>query len=149
MTTITQTAPWPTELEAIVDGCTYRRHEGWRLRLDADQDRDEVDGQLVGHGTTLVVTTKGYDTYNPDQGANYRVSHYFIVPAATYNRAAWMRWLFEQFAKVELHECMENFVVDGERPFAPLHGPGCDPYVVHELATDVERRTRFTGEVVQ
>lgn len=122
MTTITQTAPWPTELEAIVDGCTYRRHEGWRLRLDADQDRDEVDGQLVGHGTTLMVTTKGYDTYNPDQGANYRVSHYFIVPAATYNRAAWMRW---------------------------LHGPGCNPYVVHELATDVERRTRFTGEVVQ
>lgn len=102
----------------------------------------------MGHGTTLVITTKGFDAYHPDRGTNYRVHHYFIVPAATYNRDAWRRWLFEQFAKVELHETMENFVIDGKRPFAPLHGPGCDPYVVHEYATDEQKRTRFTGELL-
>jgi hypothetical protein len=34
------------------------------------------------------------------------------------------------------------------RPFAPTHGPGDDPYVVHEYADETQRRTRFTGELL-
>lgn len=144
----TQVAPWPSDLEVLVTKLRYRKHEGWRVFLEHDTSRDKVDGVIVGHGLTLVVTTKGYDTYHPEDGTNYRVNHYFIVPAATYNREAWARWLFEQLAKVEIHECMENFIIDNERPFAPLHGPGCDPYTVHQYATDIQKRTKFTGEVL-
>lgn len=148
-TELVQLAPWPDALAELVKKCRYRAHEGWRIHLAPNSDRDEVDGVVVGGGTTLVITTRGYDTYNPGDGPHYSVNHYFIVPAATYNRAAWDRWLFEQFAKVELHECMENYVdEDGNRPFAPLHGPGCDPYTVHQYATDEQKRTRFTGDVV-
>lgn len=186
-----QTAPYPDELDTLVADCRYRAHEGWSVTLEdvPDRDLDPVTQEPIGHGLTLKILTKGYDTYNPERGPGYRVYHYFIVPAATYNRAAWMRWLFECFAKVELHEAMENFTLrsdayepedvcecgceasdhDGrvseclkcgqtthrfapktpryERPFAPLHGPGEDPYVVHEYATGEQRRTRFTGEL--
>lgn len=191
---LVQTAPWPTELAELVNATSYREHEGWTVALRPDWPRDEVDGKIVGRGTTLVITTCGYDSYHPERGPKYRVQHFFIVPAATYNRAAWTRWLFEQFAKVELHECMEHFAlrddslidVDDEcaecshaatrhdgrtercgdcpgdapdhrfeparprysRPFAPLHGPGCDPYTVHQYATNEQRRTRFTGELL-
>ncbi len=144
-----QTAPYPTELADLVASCAYREHEGWQLFLGTEDRDKDADGKVVGSGLTFKVLTKGYDAYNPDAGQTYRVWHYFIVPTATYNRAAWCRWLFDQLAKVELHECMENFVIDGQRPFAPLHGPGCDPYTVHQYASDVERRTRFTGEVVE
>lgn len=144
-----QVAPYPHELADLVDKLSYRGHQGWNVDLVADVARDkDAAGNVIGRGLTLVVLTKGYDSYNPDAGPTYRVYHYFIVPAATYNRGAWQRWLFEQLAKVELHECMEHFVLDGQRPFAPLHGPGCDPYTVYQLSTDEQRRTRFTGEVL-
>lgn len=142
-----QTAPYPAELADLVAQLSYRAHENWRVWLDADLARDKVDGQVVGRGLTLVVLTRGFDSYNPEAGPYYGVHHYFIVPAATYNRDAWCRWLFEQLAKVELHEAMEHFVINGVRPFAPLHGPGCDPYTVHQAASDEQRRTRFTGEI--
>jgi hypothetical protein len=171
-----QSSPWPTDLEDLVSKCRYRAHEGWTVRLASDLPRDQatdengvVTGEVIGHGATLVITTKGYDSYHPERGWNYRTQHFFIVPAATYNRDAWCRWLFDQFVKVETHEAMEHFVIrhrtpdgqtsvgteDGqqnfwdERPFAPTHGPGCDPYVVHERTTDRQLRTRFTGEVVE
>lgn len=146
-----QSAPYPYDLAQLVKRSRYRRHEGWSASLhEVDRDRDS-NGHVIGRGLTLIITTKGYDTYHPDQGPNYCVNHYFIVPPATYGRQAWMRWLFDCYAKVELHECMENFVLESpegeERPFAPLHGPGEDPYTVHQYATDVQRRTRFTGAV--
>ncbi len=34
-----------------------------------------------------------------------------------------------------------------DRPFAPTHGPGDDPYVIHEYGSDLQRRTAFTGRV--
>jgi hypothetical protein len=143
---LTQSAPWPTALEQLVKACVYR--PGWHVRLIEDLDRDLVDGQIVGHGTTLVITTLGYDSYHPEDGQRYAVHHYFIVPAATYDAASWQRWLFEQYVLVETHEAMEFFTVDGARPYAPNHGPGRSPYVVHEYATETDRRTRFTGELV-
>jgi hypothetical protein len=46
---------------------------------------------------------------------------------------------------VDLHERMEDFVVGGERPYAPKHGPGRNPYVVHEVSTEEARGTSFRG----
>jgi hypothetical protein len=145
-----QVAPYPHKLADLVSRCSYRAHEGWVLDLVEDAQRDkDADGTVIGHGLTLSVLTKGFDSYRPENGATYRVYHYFIVPAATYNRASWQRWLFDQLLKVETHECMEHFIIDGERPMAPLHGPGDNPYSVHEYATDLQRRTKFTGEVLE
>src|SRR4051812_15864171 len=90
-----QMAPFPDELQDLVDNCWYREHEGWRVALrTTDRDKDGR-GEVIGRGLTLVVNTMGYDSYHPERGMNYGVYHYFIVPAATYNKNAWMRWLFE------------------------------------------------------
>lgn len=143
--TMEQYAPYPQELQELVDECTYR--PGWGVWL-SDQLRDPADthGHAAG-GLTLVIKTVGYDTYHPEYGQNYRVNHFFVVPAATYNRQSWLRWLFDCFHKVEFHECMEFFTVGGEKPFAPTHGPGDDPYVIHEIATDLQRKTNYRGQV--
>ncbi len=141
-----QEAPWPVELEDLVN--STRLWPGWTMKLQHNLLRDTKEiHQREGRGTTLVITTKTYNTYHYEDGQNYRVHHYFIVPAATYNRKSWMRWLFDRFADVQLHEAMEAFVVNGERPFAPHHGPGENPYVVIETGTDEEARTTFRGEV--
>lgn len=143
-----QTAPWPDALAELVAGTEL--WPGWSVRLEADTERDFAPddhgrSECIGRGATLVITTLGYNTYHPDRGQTYRVAHYFIVPAATYNRQSWRRWLFEQYAKVLLHEGMESFVVDGERPYAPHHGPGNDPYTVFEHGDALDARTSFRG----
>ena len=149
-TNLTQTAPWPAELEALVKRSRYRAHEGWRTQLIPDLLRDPADTHgAEGRGTTLVVTTEGFDTYHPEAGREYRVRHFFIVPAATYNAASWSRWLLERYMDVERHECMENFILENgphevlERPFSPTHGPGDDPYVVHEYAAAGAQHRRY------
>jgi hypothetical protein len=139
----TQTAPYPLELADLVAGCTYR--PGWAVYL-RDEIRDPADTHTgETRGLTLTIITNTINSYPPHDPM--RVRHLFAVPAATYNRASWLRWLFEQFAAVELHECMEFFTVDGEKPLAPNHGPGWDPYLVTQLTTDLDRRTSFRGEV--
>lgn len=148
MRRLTQKAPWPAALEQLVASTTYR--PGWTVELFEDVDRDFEPGdagrdRCIGHGTTLVVTTDTVNSYRPEQ--RIRVAHYFIVPAATYDERSWRRWLFEQLVKVELHECMEFFAIDGERPYAPSHGPGNDPYLVREVGSDLDRRTSFRGTV--
>ncbi len=60
------------------------------------------------------------------------------VPPAAYNERSWKRWLFEQILLVERHEAAEFFQVDGDRPFAPYHHDGNDPYIVFELSTEAE-----------
>jgi hypothetical protein len=71
-------------------------------------------------------------TYNPN---TYRrnemrlTRHEFVVPVATYNKAAWTRWVFDRIASIEMHETAECFEVDGQRVYAPHHGNGEDPYV--------------------
>lgn len=141
-----QTAPYPTILRDLVARCAL--WPGWTVTLVDDMPRDKVNGEVVGRGLTLVITTLGYDSYHPDRGQHYSVHHYFIVPAATYDERSWRRWLFDQYAKVWFHEAMESFQIDGERPYAPSHGPGNDPYMLREVGTDEDRRTRFTGEVL-
>lgn len=138
-----QMAPFPEELAELVAACEYR--PGWIVYL-RDEIRDPASTHGVeARGLTLSIVTDTINSYPPHQ--RIRVRHLFPVPAATYNRASWARWLFECFSKVELHECMEFFTIDGEKPFAPNHGPGWDPYLVTQLTTDLARRTSFRGEV--
>ncbi|MCU1494843.1 MAG: hypothetical protein JWO62_2607, partial [Acidimicrobiaceae bacterium] len=150
-----QYAPFPFDLAALVASVEYR--PGWTIKLvDVERDPADTHGHSAG-GLTLIITTCGYNSYHPDRGEHYRVNHYSIVPAATYNRASWLRWLFEQFLLVERHEAMEFFSVtvphpdDGlpvrKRPFAPTHGPGDDPYIVHEAASAIQTATSFRGEI--
>jgi hypothetical protein len=133
-----QYSPWPQTLVNLVGRLEYRR---WKFKLD------DIDRGQGSRGLTLIITTRGYDSYNPDHGENYRVNHYMPVPPAAFNEKSWRWWLFEQCLKVERHECMEFFKIDGKRPYAPLHGPGNDPYMVAERSTNREIQTMYTGEV--
>jgi hypothetical protein len=142
-----QIAPYPAELAALVAACRYR--PGWHLRLEPVV-RDPADTHSgESSGLTLTVTTEGYDSNHPQYGQNYRVAHFFAVPPATYNRRAWQRWLFDRLCDVERHEAMEFFFIGDAKPFAPLHGPGNDPYTVYETATPAEAATSFRGIVKQ
>ncbi len=153
---MTQTAPFPVELAEMVARLAYR--PGWTFTL-SHLDRDQGS-----EGLTLDIVTLGYNSYHPEQGEHYAVHHYMPVPPALYNRQSWQRWLFEQLLLVERHEACEFFRFEWDtpnqigtetlgtnhhvnRPYAPNHGPGWDPYIVTELTTNLDRRTRFTGEV--
>lgn len=135
-----QVAPDPTILSELLAELHYR--PGWTVAL---RDIDRGQGS---EGLTLIITTCGYDSYHPDRGETYRVNHYMPVPPAAYDRRSWQRWLFEQFLLVERHEACEFFAIGEERPYAPHHGPGNDPYIVFDHGTDVDVRTRFTGEIL-
>lgn len=133
-----QVSPFPTILEDLVARLKYR--PGWAIRLQS------IDRGQGSEGLTLIIRTMGFDSYHPERGQTYRVNHYMPVPPAAYNEKSWRRWLLEQFLLVERHEACEFFKVDGKRPYAPLHGPGNDPYVIFERSTDEEIRTMYTGE---
>jgi len=110
---------------------------------DMVRDPKKSHGGEAG-GLSLVLECSDTDAYGK---GTRRVAHIFPVPAATFNREAWMRWLFDRVADMRLHELMEYFTVGDEHPFAPLHGPGDNPYVVHVASSDLQRRTAYTGEV--
>jgi hypothetical protein len=132
-----QLAPYPQELADLVSNC--KLNPGWQVYLD-DMVRD------VGcSGLTLVIRVQGYDSYHPERGQLYRVHHYFPVPPATYDRRSWQAWLFKRYQDVVSHEACEFFQIDNERPYAPSHGPGNDPYLIREVGTDEDRRTSFRG----
>lgn len=142
-----QQAPDPAELADLVRRTRYKA--GWRFDL-ADLDRGQGST-----GLTLTILRVGPDSYHPEE--TIAVRHLFPVPPAAYNRRSWQRWLFDQICLVEQHEAAEFFRLaapgkgDGgedleHRPYAPLHGPGNDPYLIAELATDEDRRTSFRGD---
>ena len=141
MTHTLQEAPYPDALKDLIDALEYR--PGWTFSLDT------IDRGQGSMGLTLIITTKGYDSYHPEDGERYRVRHYMIVPAASYNRASWQRWLLDQCLLVERHEACEFFKIDGKRPYAPHHGPGNDPYIIFTHGSDVDKRTMYTGEVLK
>lgn len=153
--TMKQWAPFPDLLADLVERLRYR--PGWTFSLK-DKQRDDDHGRGTAGGLTFVIETLGYNSYHVDQGEHYSVYHYFIVPAATYDERSWRRWIFDSILKVETHETCEFFSLERwtsneagdeylaiERPFAPIHAPGADPYTVVEYATDEERRTSFRG----
>lgn len=141
-----QEAPYPVELEKLVHQLNYR--PGWHFYL---KQEDRGQGSA---GLTFEVLSLGYDTYHPDRGETYSVIHFFPVPPASYNAASWKRWLLDRLIEVETHEACEflRFVeIDPEnpkveRPFAPNHGPGWDPYAIRELNTVEAAETTFRGE---
>lgn len=135
--TMRQEAAFPTVLADLVAGLSYR--EGWRFTL-GDVERGQGSA-----GLTFCATGQYADTYNPE--TTIRVRHLFPVPPAAYDVRSWRRWLFERILEVERHEAAEFFQIDGERPYAPHHGPGNDPYIIFEHGTDEDVRTNFRGEL--
>lgn len=127
-----QEAPNPEALYELVEQLDYK---GWEVYLA------EVDRGQGSNGLTLVITRQGPDTYHPEK--TIRVEHFMPVPPAAYNRASWQRWLFEMFLLVERHECAEFFIIAGNRPYAPNHSFGENPYTIHDLTTEETRRTSF------
>jgi len=132
-----QEAPYPDVLDAMVK--TLRYKPGWQFRL-ADLDRGQGST-----GLTLVIHITGPDSYHPERQIS--VNHYMLVPPAAYDARSWRRWLFDQVLLVEQHEACEFFTLDGEKPYAPSHGPGNDPYLIREVGTLDDQRTSFRGEL--
>jgi hypothetical protein len=149
--TMMATAPWPHDLE---DLCKRARCWNWKFSLSTN---DSHDGGLVT-GTRLVIHTYGEDAYHP--GRPRPVQFHFPIPACTFDRASWTRWLLDRIKDVQAHETGEalHFVyqrenTDGEmvevaeRPFAPLHGPGRDPHRFYEAGIPYsEVRVTQSGE---
>lgn len=117
-----QSAPYPHVLADLVSRLRFR--PGWTFDLfDQVRDKDAATREPTTDGLTLDIVTKGYDSYHPERGETYRVHHYRIVPAATYNEQSWQRWLLEQCMIVDDHEACEFFAtttpctkcVDGTR----------------------------------
>lgn len=159
MSDMRQVAPYPHDLAELVGSLRYRKHLGWQVWLDDDCQRDKP-GRHTGEsrGLTLVVQRCGPDTYNPDH--LMAVNHYFAVLPATFNRQSWMRWLFDRLGDVDTHERMEDFAFEMtvadqhgcesrslDRPYAPCHGPGWDPYLITVERTAADRRTTFRGDL--
>jgi hypothetical protein len=95
----------------------------------------------------LFITVKGYNNYKQDE--QFIVTHVQPVPHTTYNEKSWRRWIFEQCQRVMVHELGEcvRFGPDEERPFAPMHGPGEDPYTLHEWRSEEDALTTQDGSI--
>lgn len=111
---------------------------GWSFRLR--MSNDDIYPKLV-------ITVPGYDSSRPDDKIPMTVAHFYPVPEATYNEKTWRRWVFERCRGVENHELGEWFRDGAERPFAPLHGPGEDPYTVHEFRPEADALTTQDGSM--
>jgi hypothetical protein len=152
-----QIALYPEILAGLVERLDYLSRDGWTVGLS------HMDRGQGSEGLTLIVHRVGPDTYNP--GRILRVNHYFPVPPAAYNEKSWQRWIFDRLGDVDTHERMENFKLRRpgrqcghvpmhagdlcpdiwERPYAPNHGPGNDPYAVRELGSVEDQETDFRG----
>lgn len=120
-------------LRRVVAEAKYK--PGWTFRIV------EEDGAL-----RLVITDYDcIDAYEPHRPMP--LSHYHPVPIATYNEKTWKRWVYEQCRRVENHEIGEWLRWGDERPFAPLHGPGEDPYTVHEYRDESDARVKQDGSM--
>lgn len=150
-----QYAPYPVELEKLVGRLKYR--PGWRFALrDVERDPEDTHSGSAG-GLTFEVYALTMDAYHANLKMQRYTRHLFVVPAATYNAIAWLEWIGQCLDLIEQHERCEfmrlgngdsyEFNDEDMRPFAPLHGPGDNPYVVHHLASDLQRRTSWQGVV--
>lgn len=133
---MTQVAPMPWPLMSLVQRLTIRQ-PGWSAVVE-DMNRGQGSKGLTLTITALVPDSRG--------GGQIRIAHLFPVPPAAYNERSWQRWLFDRYCDVLRHEAAEQFDIDGRLPYAPLHAPGNDPYMVVE-ATEVEEHTDNQGRV--
>ena|SRR5665213_3344364 len=120
----------------MVLSATLSANRGWRFRI-VDEDGAK----------RLVITVDGYDSSKPVAMMPFTVGHYFPIPQASYNEKTWRRWIFECCRRVENHELGEWFRIGNDRPFAPLHGPGEDPYTVHEFRPEADALTTQDGSM--
>jgi len=127
-----QRAPYPHALANVVAKIEYKKEFSFSLF-----NGDRGDGSF---GLTLQIQCFTPDSYNPTRERG--VNHWFIVPAATYDERAWMRWVFDRIVDVETHEACEFFKVQGVRPYAPNHGHGRNPYTIIERGTDADAKRR-------
>lgn len=95
----------------------------------------------------LIIQIAGVNNY--DHSKPFTVNHAHPVPTTTYNEKSWRRWIFEQCIRTMNHELGESlrFGVDEVRPFAPMHGPGEDPYTVHEWRSESDALTTQDGSL--
>lgn len=121
-------------LERIVDETACK--PGWSFHL-ADEDGAK----------RLVITIKGVNNY--DHSKPFTVSHWHPVPIATFSERVWRRWIFDQCIRTMNHEIGESLRFGPEelRPFAPMHGPGEDPYTVHEWRPESDALTIQDGSL--
>lgn len=148
-----QEAPYPAELDSLVGSLTYK--DGWSFLLR------ELDRGQGSKGLTLVITVTTVNSYPPHEPL--RVAHYMPVPPAAYDARSWRRWLFDQILLVERHEAAEfyrfpvppkydaaanvHLAQPDERPYAPSHGFGQDPYLIREIGTEEDQRMSFRNEL--
>jgi hypothetical protein len=130
-----QLAPDPTILLELVKKIKYKN---WRFTVE------DIDRGQGSKGLTLIIYVVCHDTYDPDHIMG--VNHYMIVPPAAFDERAWRRWVFDQVLLVEQHEACEFFQVDGQRPYAPHHAPGRNPYTFVEIGTQEDAQTNYLGE---
>lgn len=109
---------------------------GWSFRLV------DEDGAM-----RLFIKIVGVNNYNHDEP--FAVNHVHPVPIVTYNEKSWRRWIFEQCLRSMNHEIGESLRFGAEelRPFAPMHGPGEDPYTVHEWRPESDALTTQDGSL--
>lgn len=111
----------------------------WSFNLGYDDDDMPV----------LHITIEGTNNYDHTQA--FTVTHCHPVPNATYNEKSWRRWILEQCIRTMNHELGENlrFGVGGEveRPYAPMHGPGEDPYTIHEVRSETDALRTQSGSL--
>lgn len=141
--TNTQYAPWPEALADAVAEFKYKPYWEFYLRpIDRDFSDPERRVAIAG-GLTFQIYVPCQDSYHPDL---FRpVMHYHPVPAATYNRQSWERWIIDRVLDTECHEACEWARFDDRRAFAATHGPGDNPYVLHEYASVEQRQTSYRG----
>jgi hypothetical protein len=95
----------------------------------------------------LVITIAGVDNY--DHSRRRTISHFHPVPICTYSVRAWRRWIFDHCIATMNHEIGESLRFGPEelRPFAPMHGPGENPYTVHEIRPEIDALTTQDGSL--
>jgi hypothetical protein len=162
---MTQTAPWPHDLEAAV--LELRYVPGWVITLT-----EETRGQDCA-GLTLSIYPDKPDSYHPEQ--HVRTVFTYPVPAASFNRESWEEWLWARIVDTENHERAEWFrfvvpnpstveiaeileqdpknvrdeTVTERRPFKPAHADGWDPSVVRTVVSETVTNTPNAGRLVQ
>lgn len=111
----------------------------WSLRVEDESKHIDVEYPR------LVIRIEGENNYTH---APYIVDHYHPAPSGvTYNEKTWRRWVYDQCLRTMNHEIGEALVFNGERPFAPMHGPGEDPYTIHEIRSEADALMTQNGSL--
>lgn len=137
-------------MDRLIDAETpTNNHEELARLLQGVTCKPRWEFQLVPmagnpHAKVLFILTK--DIPNSREAVTYclqcggpvgtmNLLHRFPVPEAVYTAEVWLRWIFDCCVKAEQHELMEWFQHLGKRVFPPMHGPGEDAFIIHDIRT--------------